>query len=81
VLAVIRLTKVSGERFALNPDLVLRVDDGPDTIVTMVDGSTYLVAESVDAVADRMMSYRIALVHGSRPEGDKHLRVVRANEP
>jgi flagellar protein FlbD len=78
---VILLTKLSGERFALNPDLILRVDDGHDTVVTMVDGSTYLVAESVDVVADRMMAYRIALVHGSRPGGDTHLRVVRTNEP
>jgi flagellar protein FlbD len=78
---VIILTKLSGERFALNPDLILSVDDGRDTIVTMVDGSTYSVAENVDVVADRMLSYRICLVHGHRGDDGKRLRAVRSTEP
>jgi uncharacterized protein YlzI (FlbEa/FlbD family) len=81
VPSVIILTKLSGERFALNPDLILSVDDGRDTIVTMVDGSTYSVAENVDVVADRMLSYRICLVHGHRADDGKRLRAVRSTEP
>lgn len=77
---MIILTKMSGERFALNPDLILSVDGGRATVVTMVDGSTYSVAENVDVVADRMLCYRINLVHGHRGDTGKHLRAVR-NEP
>ena len=55
---MIILTKLSGERFALNPDLVQRVEASHDTVVTLVDGAKYLVAESLDVVAERMLAYR-----------------------
>src|SRR3712207_8957207 len=47
---VIRVTRLNGERFALNPDLVERVEGHPDTVVFLVDGTKYIVSESVDEV-------------------------------
>jgi flagellar protein FlbD len=70
---VIILTKLSGERFALNPDLVQRVEASHDTVVTLVDGAKYLVAESLDVVADRMLDYRIAVVSGAQESVRLHL--------
>jgi uncharacterized protein YlzI (FlbEa/FlbD family) len=75
---VIILRTPAGKRFALNPDLIRRVDDSDvnvDTVVTLVDGVTYAVAESVDIVAERMLAHRIAVVTGS-PEPDRRLRLV-----
>ena len=59
------LTKLTGERFALNPDLIQRVEAGHDTVVILVDGALYLVAESLDVVADLMLTYRAAIVSGA----------------
>jgi flagellar protein FlbD len=70
---VIILTKLSGERFALNPDLVQRVEASHDTVVTLVDGAKYLVAESLDVVAERMLTYRIAVVSGAQETTQLHL--------
>jgi flagellar protein FlbD len=70
---VIILTKLSGERFALNPDLVQRVEASHDTVVTLVDGAKYLVAESLDVVADRMLAYRVAVVSGAQESVRLHL--------
>jgi flagellar protein FlbD len=70
---VIILTKLSGERFALNPDLVQRVEASHDTVVTLVDGAKYLVAESLDVVAERMLNYRIAVVSGAQETTQLHL--------
>lgn len=70
---MIILTKLSGERFALNPDLVQRVEASHDTVVTLVDGAKYLVAESLDVVADRMLDYRIAVVSGAQENVRLHL--------
>ena len=70
---MIILTKLSGERFALNPDLVQRVEASHDTVVTLVDGAKYLVAESLDVVADRMLDYRIAVVSGAQQSVGLHL--------
>ena len=49
---MIILTKLSGERFALNPDLVQRVEASHDTVVTLVEGAKNLVAESLDVAGD-----------------------------
>jgi flagellar protein FlbD len=70
---VIILTKLSGERFALNPDLVQRVEASHDTVVTLVDGAKYLVAESLDVVAERMLAYRVAVVSGAQETTPLHL--------
>ena len=48
---MITLTRLSGSVFALNSDLIERVDATPDTVVTLVDGKKYVVTESLDEVA------------------------------
>ena len=47
---MITLTRLSGTEFVLNCDLIERVDATPDTVVTLVDGKKYVVAESLDDV-------------------------------
>ncbi len=55
---MVSLTRLTGAQFALNPDLIERVDATPDTVITLVDGTKYLVRESVDAVVAAVLSYR-----------------------
>ena len=40
---MIRVTRLNGERFALNPDLIERVEGHPDTVAFLVDGTKYIV--------------------------------------
>jgi flagellar protein FlbD len=62
---MITLTRLTGAPFALNPDLVERVDCTPDTVITLVDGTKYLVAESLGEVTDRVLEYRARIVAGA----------------
>jgi flagellar protein FlbD len=59
---VISLTRLSGTTFLLNADLVERVDCTPDTVVTLVDGTKYLVSESLDDVLRAVVDYRSSIV-------------------
>jgi flagellar protein FlbD len=59
---VIRVTRLNGERFALNPDLIERVEGHPDTVAFLVDGTKYVVKESVDAVLDEIREYRARIL-------------------
>ncbi|MCU1606382.1 MAG: flbD [Modestobacter sp.] len=59
--AVIRVTRLNGEHFALNPDLIERVEGHPDTVVTLVGDTKYVVAESVDAVLREIRDYRASV--------------------
>ena len=55
---MIRLTRLSGSEFALNSDLIERVDATPDTVVTLVDGKKYVVTESLDDVVALVRRHR-----------------------
>lgn len=59
---MVTLTRFSGVPFALNPDLIERVDETPDTVITLVDGTKYLVKESLAEVVALVMEYRARLL-------------------
>jgi flagellar protein FlbD len=69
--AVILVTRLNGAVFALNPDLVERADCTPDTVITLVDGTKYIIAESVPEFIDSVRHYRASLIaHASRLESE-----------
>lgn len=59
---MITLTRLNGQAFALNSDLIERVDEVPNTVITMVDGAKYLVAESLPEVIDAVRMFRASIV-------------------
>jgi flagellar protein FlbD len=58
---VIRVTRLNGEHFALNADLIERVEGHPDTVITLLEGNKYLVAEGVDQVIRAIRDYRASI--------------------
>src|SRR5437016_5949295 len=54
---MIILTRLNGEQFAVNCDLVERVDAHPDTVLTLVDATKYIVAESLAEVVERVRDF------------------------
>jgi len=63
---MIVLTRLSGKEFALNSDLIERVESTPDTVVTLVDGTKYVVAESVTEVVQDVRLHRAEVAALSR---------------
>jgi flagellar protein FlbD len=59
---VIRVTRLNGEQFALNPDLIERVEAHPDTVAFLLDGTKYVVKESVDDVLQEIREYRAGIL-------------------
>ena len=59
---MILVTRINGAVFALNPDLVERADCTPDTVVTLVDGTKYVISESVPEFIDSVRHYRASLI-------------------
>jgi flagellar protein FlbD len=58
---VIRLTRLNGEHFVLNAELVQRVEGHPDTVVTLLDDTKYVVVETVDQVVREIRDYRAGI--------------------
>lgn len=59
---MVPLTRLTGVQFALNPDLIERVDCTPDTVITLVDGTKYLVKESLDEIVSIVLEYRAQIL-------------------
>ena len=55
---MIEVTKLNGEQFMVNAELVELVESTPDTIVSLTTGKKYMVRETVDEIVDRIIQYR-----------------------
>jgi flagellar protein FlbD len=59
---VILLTRLNGPVFALNPDLIERADCTPDTVITLVDGTKYIVSEPLTEIVRLIRHFRASVV-------------------
>ena len=55
---MIELTRIKGEKFALNSDQIEMMEETPDTIITMLNGHKYLVREKVKDIISAIESFR-----------------------
>ena len=75
---VITLTRLSGTPFALNSDLIERIDSTPDTVITLVDGTKYVVLEDLQSVVAEIRAYRGAVIAESARLADVDLHAPAA---
>jgi flagellar protein FlbD len=59
---MIIVTRLHGTSVAVNCDLIERVEASPETVVTLVDGSRYVVRESVAEIVDKVRAFRASVV-------------------
>lgn len=59
---MILLRRLNGSEFGVNADLIERLEVTPDTVVTLVDGTKYVVAEPVDEVIERIIAFRARIL-------------------
>ncbi|WP_337063039.1 flagellar FlbD family protein [Kineococcus sp. G2] len=73
---MILVTRLNGSVFAVNPDLIQRVDATPDTVITLVDGAKFVVTEPLTDVVERVMAFRarvVATAHALEETGTAHV--------
>lgn len=77
---MIIVSRLNGERFGVNAEHIERVEETPDTVLTLVDGKKYLIRESLDDVIERVVAYRARVLRVSYLPGaaddDQGLRVI-----
>ena len=82
---MIVVTRLNESQFAVNPDLIERIHENPDTTLVMVDGAKYIVTESLHEVIDLIAAYRARILSLARfqpteptdPTGQRPLGLVR----
>lgn len=67
---MILLTRLNGSEIGVNADLIERVESTQDTVVTLVDGTKYVVAEDVTEIIDRVIEFRARILALGNRLGD-----------
>lgn len=78
---MIVVTRLNDSQFAINPDLIERIHENPDTTLVMVDGAKYIVTETMAEVIDLVARYRsriVSLAYDDQPQPARSLELVPA---
>ncbi|MCU1693009.1 MAG: fliO2 [Frankiales bacterium] len=59
---MIRLSRLNGSEVHLNADLIATVESHHDTVVTLVDGRTYVVRDTAAEVVESITRYRATVL-------------------
>lgn len=86
---MIVVTRLDGRQFALNPDLIERIFESPDTTVVMADGANYIVTESMVAIIEKIARFRariISMAHNytdefEEPQAPPKLSIIHPSGP
>ena len=55
---MIDLTGMNNKEFILNADHIGKIEEVPETLITLTNGRKYIVLESVDEVKDAVLRYK-----------------------
>lgn len=70
---MIIVTRLDGRHFAVNPDLVERIFESPDTTLVMADGGRFIVTETMLDVIEKIARFRarvIAIAYNAPDDSD-----------
>jgi len=67
-MGMIRLTRLNQDEFILNAELIRYVEKCPDTLITLINGDTLMVRETLDDVVRRAVTYHQAKNLVPKPE-------------
>lgn len=54
---MIKLTGMNNKEFHLNSAMIYRIDQAPDTVITLSDGKTLMVKESSEKVVKKVLDF------------------------
>ena len=54
---MISVTRLNGQKFVLNAELIRTIEENPDTIVTLISGEHLVVRESSKEIVRRVIEY------------------------
>lgn len=55
---MIQLTRLNGNKFLINSDLIEIVDANPDTVITLINDHKFVVKENIQDVIDKVIEYK-----------------------
>ncbi len=61
---MISLTSIKGQEFCLNSDLIYKITEAPDTIITLTDGKVLRVEERCEDIKKSIIEFKRQIYNG-----------------
>jgi len=55
---MIDVTGMNNEEFILNADHIEKIEEVPETLITLTNGKKYIVLQSIDEVLEEVIKYK-----------------------
>jgi flagellar protein FlbD len=63
---MIKVKRLNGKEFIVNSDLILYVEETPDTVITLTTGQKVVVVETVDEIIDKVIEFKAKSIEYKR---------------
>ena len=64
---MIQVTRLDQSQLTINPDLIIFMEETPDTIITLSNGEKIMVLERVSEIIRRVIQFRRSIFNSSIP--------------
>lgn len=55
---MIKVTRLNGKEYYINPDLIEFIESTPDTVMTMTTGKKVVVVEDIEEIVCRIIDFK-----------------------
>jgi len=55
---MIKVTRLNDKTFTINNDLIVMMEETPDTVITLTGGNKFVVSESIEVIIERIVEFR-----------------------
>ncbi|MEW6096132.1 MAG: flagellar FlbD family protein [bacterium] len=55
---MIKITRLNGREFFINPHQIENIESTPDTVISLISGTKYIVREDINTIISRIIEYR-----------------------
>lgn len=59
---MINVTAMNNKEFVLNADHIEKIEEVPETLITLTNGKKYIVLESVEEIVEKVIIYKNKIV-------------------
>ncbi|MCR1950175.1 MULTISPECIES: flagellar FlbD family protein [Clostridium] len=59
---MINVTAMNNKDFILNADHIEKIEEVPETLITLTNGKKYIVLESVEEIVEKVIRYKNKIV-------------------
>ena len=70
---MIKVKRLNGKEFVVNSDLILYVEETPDTVITLTTGQKVVVVETVDEIIDKVINFKYRSIECKRRVEEKEV--------